>query len=58
MRAPEDHLLTKIPCTFPADQRFDFPRVLTAGEKVPYGVAIAIGAILIAVQGRYGFFAL
>jgi prepilin peptidase CpaA len=36
----------------------NWPRVLTAGEKVPYGVAIAIGAILIAVQGRYGFFGL
>jgi prepilin peptidase CpaA len=35
-----------------------WPRVLTHGEKVPYGVAIAIGAIVIALQGRYGFFSL
>jgi Flp pilus assembly protein protease CpaA len=35
-----------------------WPRVLTHGEKVPYGVAIAVGAIAIAFQGQYGFFSL
>jgi prepilin peptidase CpaA len=35
-----------------------WPRVFTAGEKVPYGVAIAAGAILIAAHGEYGLFAL
>jgi prepilin peptidase CpaA len=35
-----------------------WPRVLTHGEKVPYGVAIAVGAIGIALQGRYGLFGL
>ena len=34
-----------------------WPRVLTSGEKVPYGVAIAIGGIMIAVGSRYGMFA-
>jgi prepilin peptidase CpaA len=34
-----------------------WPRVLTSGEKVPYGVAIAIGGILVAVQARFGLFA-
>jgi prepilin peptidase CpaA len=34
-----------------------WPRVLTAGEKVPYGVAIAIGAVLVALQRQYGLFA-
>ena len=29
-----------------------FPRVLTSGEKVPYGVAIAIGAIVTLLDGR------
>jgi prepilin peptidase CpaA len=33
-----------------------WPRVLTAGEKVPYGVAIAVGAILVALQGKFGLF--
>ncbi len=28
------------------------PRVLTAGEKVPYGVAIAIGAVMTVLGGR------
>ena len=36
----------------------NWPRVFTAGEKVPYGVAIAAGAILMAAQGEYGLFAL
>jgi prepilin peptidase CpaA len=35
-----------------------WPRVFTPGEKVPYGVAIAIGAVLIASQGRYGLFSI
>jgi prepilin peptidase CpaA len=34
-----------------------WPRVLTSGEKVPYGVAIAIGAVILVVQGNYGIFA-
>ena len=34
-----------------------WPRVLTSGEKVPYGVAIAIGAIILVVQGNYGILA-
>jgi prepilin peptidase CpaA len=35
-----------------------WPRVFTPGEKVPYGVAIAIGAVLIASQGRFGLFSI
>jgi prepilin peptidase CpaA len=35
-----------------------WPRLFTAGEKVPYGVAIAAGAIVMAAEGRYGFFGL
>jgi prepilin peptidase CpaA len=34
-----------------------WPRVLTSGEKVPYGVAIAVSAIVIALDARYGLFA-
>lgn len=33
-----------------------WPRVLTAGEKVPYGVAIAIGAILTVLGGKGNLF--